>query len=295
MVAEIIGAFLVDRGIISKGQMLVIQKERQKVRAQLGLIAVSEGYMTANEVKELYLEIGEQLSNRAFADAAFARGYLSEGQIKSLAFKQNDSYLCFAQTLEKLKIMDVVSLEEILREFPFVSNEVQLHDLKSNDVNRTIPLFIPSEAENYINAACTAIRYLVNKVGNEICPGGAILTDCFPAANGVFGFAKGEKEYTYALIAENHQMAGVATCYMRERFDGVNEEILEVISEIVNKMSSSYASELSQDGVVIDLMPPQVYLKMEKVIASEMLVLPLTIKNDTVYLLICMSNDIKIY
>ncbi|MCL2253687.1 MAG: hypothetical protein FWC09_04510 [Lachnospiraceae bacterium] len=297
MVAEIVGSFLIERGIITKGQMLILQKERQKVRACLGLVAVSAGYMASDEVKAIYEEINTDgvICDSTFADTTVLYGYLTEGQIKSLAYKQNDSYLCFVQALEKLKIIDLESLENILKEYPAINNEAQLADLKSNDANRILPLFIPPEAGAYINAACCAIRFLANKVGNNICPKQAFLVSEFQASNGVFQFAKGCKEYAFALVGRETEMAYVATCYMRERYDGINDEVLDIISEIVNKISSSYGTELGQDGIVVDLMPPQTYLTMKKILADEMLVLPLTIKNDTFYLLISITNDIQIY
>ena len=296
MVSQIVGNYLVELGIITRGQLLVLNKERQKLRAKLGLIAVSEGYMTSMEVKAIYDEIPEDEPSRerAFADAAEELGYLTKSQIRSLAYKQNDSYLCLVEAMEKHNIIDIESLEDILRKFPLTKNEVQIDDLKSNDVNRIIPLFLPPEAEDYIDAASSAMRFLNHKVDENIYPLHAFVTDKFSASNGVIQIAKGEKEYAYAIVAKNEELAIVSTCYMRERYDGIDEEILDIVGEIVNKMSSSYATELSQDGVLIDLMPPQTYLTMNEIITGGMLVLTLTVKNETFYLLICMSNVIEI-
>ncbi|MCL2718696.1 MAG: hypothetical protein FWE14_07925 [Lachnospiraceae bacterium] len=297
MVAQIIGNYLIERGIVTRGQMLVLHKERQKVRAKLGLIAISEGYMSPDEVKDIYNEIENDgtLTDRAFADIAIERAYLTEGQIRMLSHKQSDNYLCFVQALEKQNIMDIEALNEILNDFPLINNEFQLDDLKSDDVNRIIPLFLPREAKDYVNAACCAMRFLNHKVDTNIYPVKAYLTDKFTAANGVFQFARGEKEYAYAVVARNQEMATLATCYMRERYDGLDEEILDIVSEVVNKISSSYASELSQDDVLVDLIPPYPYMALKEVKAKEILVLELIVKYETVYLLICMSSAIEIH
>lgn len=297
MVAQIIGNYLVERGIITRGQMLVIHKERQRVRAKLGLIAVAEGYMSSFEVKDIYDEIANDAgepTDRAFAEIAKARDYLTASQIKMLAIKQSDSYLCLAEALEKLKIMDIERFNEILDDFPLTTNEIQLDDLKSNDVNRIIPLFLSPEAKDYVNAACCAVHFLNQKVDANICPLEAKIVDEVAASHGVIQFAKGEKEYVYALVAENEEVATLATCYMRERYDGINEETLDIVKEIVNKISSAYATDLSQDGVLIDLMPPKSYTEMTKIKSSGILCFTLTVKYETFYLLICMSNVMEI-
>jgi CheY-specific phosphatase CheX len=297
MVAQIVGNYLVERGLVTRGQMLVVHKERQKVRANLGLVAVSEGYMSSEEAKQIYEEFQttEGPCDRAFAEVAEERAYMTGGQIRMLAYKQSDSYLCFAQALEKLKIMTFETLNEVLDDFPLATNEMQLDDLKSNDISRIVPLFLPPEAKEYVNAACCALQFLNQKIDANIFPLKAYIADTFAAANGVYQFAKGEKEYAYAIVARNEEMATLATCYMRERYDGIDEEILDIISEIVSKISATYATELSQDGVLVDLMPAKSYTEMKEVKSEGMLVFELSVKYETFYLLICVSNEVLIY
>ena len=293
MVAQIVGNYLVERGIVTRGQMLIIQKERKKVRARLGLVAISEGYMTQDEVNQIYAEMDE-VSDRLFAEIAEERAYLTGGQIRMLAHKQNESFLCFAQALENQKLIDFESLNKVMHEFPIVNNEFQLDDLKSNDINRILPLFIPQEADEYVEAALCAVKFLEQKVDSNIYPVKAYLANALAATNGIFQFAKGEKEYAFALVAKDKEMTTLATCYMHERHDRIDEELLDIISEIVNKISSSYAAEISQDGVLVDLSPPQSYTEMKEVKADNMLVVELTVKYEIFYLLVCMSANIEI-
>ena len=299
MVAQIIGKYLIERGILSRGQMMILHKERKRLRARLSLVAISEGFLAAEEAQALEEEIVEKgpLSDRAFADAALEKGYLSKGQVRSLASKQGDSYLCFVQALEKMNIIDIVRLEAVVSEFPLISNAVQLDDLKSNDVNRIIPLFIPPEASKYINAAVCAVRYLESKVDSNIYPyQKASLSGIFPdveaclnsganSLRGVFQCAKGEREYTYGLVAFDQELAGIATSYLHELKGDADDEVLDVLCEILNKISCAYATELSQDSILVDLMPAQAYDKISTISAEEMLILPLSIKHETFYLI----------
>jgi len=294
MVAQIVGNYLIERGIVTRGQMLIIQKERKKVRARLGLVAISEGYMTQDEVNQIYAEMDE-VSDRLFAEIAEERNYMTGGQIRMLAHKQNESFLCFAQALENQKLIDFETLNKVMHEFPIVNNEFQLDDLKSNDINRIVPLFMPQEADEYVEAVLCAVKFLEQKVDSNIYPVKAYLTDKLDATNGVFQFAKGEKEYAYALVAKAKEMTTLATCYMHERYEEINEELLDIISEIVNKISSSYAAEISQDGVLVDLTPPQPYTEMNEVRSKEMLVVELTVKYEIFYLLVSMTSDITIH
>ncbi|MDR2546489.1 MAG: hypothetical protein LBC96_03125 [Lachnospiraceae bacterium] len=297
MVAQVIGSYLIERGIITKGQMMIIQKERKRLRARLGLVAISEGYMGADEVKSVEDQITDiHASDRAFADAAIAAGYLSMGQISTLAAKQGDSFLCFVQMMEKMGITTIDALEEILYTFDIIDNNaVQLDDLKSNDVTRIVPLFMPAEAARYINAAVVAVRYLESKVNSNIYPQKkAYLTDSFSSKRGVFQYAKGDKEYAYALVAGGEEMSFIATAYSHERHNKVNDEVLEIVGAILNRISASYAAELGQGGIIFDLLPPQIYDGISEITAEEMLVLPLSIRHDNFFLLISMSGNFTV-
>ena len=299
MVAQVIGKYLIERGIISRGQMMILHKERKRLRARLSLVAISEGLMAPDEAKALEAEIVESgpLSDRAFADAALEKGYLSKGQIASLASKQGDSYLCFVQALEKMNIIDIVQLEEVTTQFPIIENPVQLDDLKSNDVNRIIPLFIPPEATKYINAAVCAVRYLESKVDSNIYPfQPASVASIFPGVEacvdsganslrGVFQVAQGDREFAYGLVAYDQELAGIASSYLHELKSNADDEVLDVLCEILNKISTAYATQLSQDSILVDLMPAKSHAKISTISASEMLILPLSIKHETFYLI----------
>jgi CheY-specific phosphatase CheX len=296
MVAQIVGAYLVESGVMSRGQLLIVNKERRRIRASLGLVAISEGLMSADEVKEMNeaLEAAGHLSDRAFADYVVEKEYLSMGQVRSLASKQSDPFLCFAQALEKQGIIGLEALEALILESPFVNNEMELEDLKSDDSNSIIPLFIPAGAEKYIDIAEAAMYFLNRRVDANIYPQQAFLAERLAISNGVSQYAEGEKDYFVALAAVNAELATVAGCYMSERYEEVNDEVLELVGGILNTISSSYIAELAQDHVLDDLAQPQSYMQVHEITAEEMLVLPLVVKYETFYLIISMAKDIKI-
>ncbi|MDR0221644.1 MAG: hypothetical protein LBI54_09605 [Lachnospiraceae bacterium] len=296
MVSQIVGAYLVEQGVMTRGQLLIVNKERRRIRASLGLVAISEGLMSADEVKEVNeaLEADGHLSDLGFADYVVEKEYLSKGQVRSLAGKQSDSFLCFAQALEKQGIIGLEALEAMILESPLVGNEMELEDLKSDNSNNIIPLFIPAGAEKYIDIAEAAMYFLNRRVDANIYPQKAYVTGQLKIANGVSQYAEGEKEYFIALAAANAELATVAGCYMSERYEEVDEEVLELVGGILNTISSSYIAELAQDHVLDDLAQPQAYMQVNEITAEEMLVLPLVVKYETFYLVISMAKDIKI-
>jgi hypothetical protein len=296
MVSQIVGEYLVERGIMTSGQLMVAHKVRRRSRASLGMVAVSEGLMMAAEVKEIYAELEKnyRLTDRAFAEKVVEMGYLSERQVRMLTVKQSDTYLCFVQALEKQEIITFEALEALLREAPFIKNEFNLEDLKSDDVGRIVPLFMPDGAEKYMDAAIASVSYLSHKVCSHVFPKEAYLTNSLSAANGVAQFAEGENEFFFALVAPEQGLTYLATCYVHEHFAETDEEVLELVSEILGGIVVSYAAELSQDHVLIDLAPAQIYPAAQVITAEEMLVMPLNVRGGLIDLVISTANKIVI-
>ncbi len=293
MVSHIIGNYLVSQKLITGEQLADILREQPRTRAKLGLIAVSEGLLTFEEAKAISDVTN---SDRAFAEKVMEMEYMDEGQIKILLRKQGNAYMSFAQTLENFQLMNIEQLEQYLIDFQD-NNDLtfaDLEDLKSNDVNRILPMYFPYEASAFIDAACVAVRTLGRSVDSGIYPLNAYITDSFEATNGVIQFVEGEKEFSYAMLGKEKELAVVASRYMHEQIEEIDEDTLDIIGELINCVSGLYATALSQDGVIMDMLPPQYYLEMKEIQAKGMLVLPLVVKGKTFHLVINMKNRVKI-
>ena len=111
MVESIIGSYLVDSGRITRQQFRAALDKMDSVRVKLGLIAVSEGFMTfaqAEEVNRL-----QAMCDKRFGDIAVEKGYLTDEQVGKLLKRQGDAYLTFIQALEDDKLITIGELSNV--------------------------------------------------------------------------------------------------------------------------------------------------------------------------------------
>ena len=141
MVSSIVGNYLVEKGLITKAQLIDLKNEQQKVRVKLGLIAVSEGLMTQSEADRVNKL--QAIQDKRFGDIAVENGYLTEEQVGQLLKKQGNAYLSFAQALENLDLMNVDQLEQFMTDFMWDKEFTQsdMADLKSDDADRIKTLY----------------------------------------------------------------------------------------------------------------------------------------------------------
>ncbi len=293
MVSSILGNYLLQKGVISYEQLRDLLAAQRKARVKLGLIAVAEGLMTQEEADKINRLQG--VMDKRFGEIAIEKRYLTEGQIEALLKKQGNAYLAFAQVLEDQQLMTVEQLELYMLDYQWENQFTlsDMEDLKSNDVDRILPLYIPIGSEKYLNAAGTAMRTIMRCVDTEIYPEKAYVTSKCEADNAAIQLVGGRHNITCGMTGKGQALLQVASIFGKEEFPEVNEDALDAIGELLNCINGLYASSLSQAGVSMELYPPRFSDKITGVECDEMLVLPIHIKGQMVNFIIAIDNEIE--
>lgn len=293
MVSNIIGNYLVENDIITLEQFRDLIREQRKVRVKLGLIAVAEGLMTQEEADKINRL--QAVMDKRFGDIAIEKGYLTEGQVEALLKKQGNAYLIFAQTLENQDLMTIEQLEQYMIDFQrdHQLTYSDMEDLKSNDVDRILPLYMPIEGEKYLNVIGTAIRTLIRCVDTDIYLEKAYLTKQCDADNGAIQLVEGEHNVTCAMTGMGQALLPAASVFGKEEFPEVNMDALDAIGELLNCINGLHATALSQGGVSMELYPPEFSDQISGIKSEEMLVIPLHIMGQKVYFAASIDHKIE--
>lgn len=293
MVSSIVGNYLVEKGLITKAQLADLKSEQEKVRVKLGLIAVSEGLMTQNEAERVNKL--QAVQDKRFGDIAVENGYLTEEQVGQLLKKQGNAYLSFAQALENLELMNVDQLEQYMTDFMWDKELTQsdMADLKSDDADRILKLFIPAETKAYESVAGMAVRTIMRLIDSDVYPDKAYLAKELPIDNASMQYVDGKETITCVLAGRGDSLKPVASIFGKEEFEKVDMDALDAVAELINCINGLYASDMSRAGVEMELYPPEYSDNAEALSADEMLVLPLHIKDNTCYFVVAMNHKIE--
>lgn len=293
MVTIIVGTYLMEKGLLTHEQLDHLLSQQRKVHVKLGLIAVAEGLMMQEEADEINRMQAAQ--DKRFGDIAIEQGYLTEGQVEALLKKQGNDYLMFAQALEDQQLMTVEQLEQCMMDFQ-LENQMTLsdiEDLKSGDVDRILPLYIPEGYEKYLDAVGTALRTIIRCVDTEIYLEKAFITSRCEAEYGAVQSIDGERSLSYGMVGKGQALLPIASIFAKEEFEEIDEDALDAIGELLNCISGIYASALSRGGIFEELYPPEYSVKINGIVSDEMLVLPLHIKGQKLYFAVAVGNKIE--
>lgn len=285
MIEYILGNYLVEKQKLTPKQFQAAIYAQNNVHVKLGLIAVSEGLMTkeqADKVNRL-----QAVMDKRFGDIAIEQGYLTQAQVKRLLVLQGNSYLSFVQTLEDAGVLTLADIEQGLellqREYGLTKTDIET--MKSDDIDKIIPLFLPSDDQIYIEIIGTILRMMVRLVDNHVYIGRAFFKEDYVAETIASQGIEGDLEVTVALAGIGESLLALACPFAQEVFDTVNDDAIDAVGEFINNANGMFVSALSHQEVTAELLPPE-YALSRTVLEGTVLVVPCYIANARIELVI---------
>ncbi len=258
MVESIIGNYLMYSGRITPAQFRAALDKMDAVRVKLGLIAVSEGFMTfaqAEEVNRL-----QAICDKRFGDIAVDKGYLTDEQVGKLLKRQGDAYLAFIQALEDDKLITIGEVANVLEEFKMNKclTNTELEDIKSDDVEKIVDVYLPEAAKEYEQLISIAMKTLIRLVDRHASIIKAEMKEVQGSAPAAIQEMQGETEkWTNGFREVDGALLTVASFFGQEEFETLDEDALDAAAELMNCINGLYASAISgKHGELLELLPP---------------------------------------
>ena len=294
MFDQIFGNYLVKTGRITKEQLSDVIESESKVRVKLGLIAVAEKLMTteqADEVNNL-----QAIRDRRFGDIAVEKGYLTEAQVGSLLKKQGNIYMIFVQNLIDKGLMTLEQVDEALKIYQdqqgFTHSDMD--DLVSGDVDRTVRLFLPSNTELCDKHCGIAIRTFLRIINSGAYVSKAYLTDTLKIDNFAMQQLAGDHNIYAGFAGIGNSLLTIANPFADEEFETVDLDALDAVGEFTNCINGLFASELGNEGVDMDMLPPVFYDKVGRITGNQFCVFPIHVEEQEIFFILAIDSTISV-
>ena len=281
MVSYLLGNYLVEEGFMTREQFLHVISEQEKIRVKLGLIAVSEGMLTLDQADAINRK--QQVQDKRFGDIAIEKGYLTESQVASLLKMQGNEYLTFAQTLVDEGIITMDKIQLVLRSYQVENGftNTELEAIKSGEIDKIVPLFLPQEAEEYQEVVTVALKTVVRCIDRHAYPMCGSMTKAVDLVKPVSQDLIGTEDWRVCFADGEGGLCSLASGFAKEEFTVVDEDAQDAVGELLNCISGLFATAQSNKGVTLELMPP-VLGESGPVTGSDILVIPFGVCNTTV-------------
>ncbi len=285
MVEYILGNYLIETGKITEKQLESVVAKQDETRVKMGLLAVTEGIMTVEQAEEVNKL--QATMDKRFGDIAVEKGYLTDEQIGNLLKKQGNVYPAFAQALVDSGYVTMQELEDMLVSFQEKNgfSKSDMENLKSDDPNRIVALYIPAEAMAYRDIIGVMIRALIRCADRHVYMGKAVVQNgvkvdkaTFQRIAGLTTPIEGLTELETGFVEDTGALSEVAAAFCRE--DNLAEEdILDAAGELLNCVNGLYVSGISREGIDSELMPPTIMDNGAEFTDDKVCMVPIRLKN----------------
>ena len=294
MLDRLLGNYMLEKGMLDKAQLQQAYRDQDANRAKLGVIAVSEKLMTIAQAEQV--NALQASMDRRFGDIAIEKGYLTEAQLGRLLELQKNSYLAFAQSLIDEGYLTYEQIDSAESEYQQIYGltETDMNDLKEGDVDRIIPIFLGTEDERCKRVFTMGIKNLYRLVDNHIYVGKAYKTSSVRGEVLAYQGYVGDESAKTAISGKYEDVQKMAIAYTKEEFIETREDALDAVCELINCMNGLYASEMSKNGVKIELEPPEFFVGYSEVKADEVVVMPVFVSGGEVKYIISLENSMEV-
>ena len=294
MLDRLIGAYLVEQGVLTKSQLIQVYSKQESDRAKLGVIAVAEKMMTIAQAEQVNML--QSSMDKRFGDIAIEKGYLTDIQVQRLLGLQGNTYLTFLQSAVDMGFQTMEQLENIEADYQKANGftESDMAALKTGDVTAAVPVFLDTDDPLYKGMFAMGVKNMYRLVDNHVYVGKAYTSRVLK--DEVLGYQKfhGDQQAVVAISGKYEDVRKMAIAYTKEEFIETREDALDAVCELINCINGLYASEQSRNDSRIELEPPNFSVSFAQASSDEMIVMPVYISGGEVKYIIAVSKDILI-
>lgn len=291
MFSQLFGKYLVKQSLLSEETYQQIIDKQMTVRVKLGTIAIAEGLLTEDQVDEIN-QLQRQLDKR-FGDIAIEKNLLTPAQMDALLTKQGNAYLQFVQLLTELTGLTNSDIEQHLNAFQkeIGFSDAEMYALKSDDIDKLIPLFVFSSKPYIKDIAGLVARNLTRFVSRDYYIEKAKHLKELPYAHLSYQELAGDDSVFIGIAEEEDQgeFLKVATEFSHEAMDHVTADTYDAVSEFINVTSGLFATELSKKGTNVDMEPPLSF--KNQTATGDFYVIPVYLENKKIDVLISVNSE----
>ncbi|RME26490.1 MAG: hypothetical protein D6806_06170 [Deltaproteobacteria bacterium] len=251
MGVQFFGEFLIDRWIITRGQLIEALELQRFRNPKFGQLAVEKGYLTEQQVAQVH--IAQRNTDKRFAELAVSMGLMTQEQADEILAVQKNNHLYLGEALLELGHIT----EEILeRELAIFKEEQAAYELEKIEIPAGVG---PADT---IEAAVDMTRKMLERMAglkSKVEPGkmeeSAQLD--FDAHLSVAVDFTGSENSRYVLSPSSEVAVWLASAVLGQDATRESEEVVaDAVKEFCNIVCGNTVAKLSQQGKIVEISPP---------------------------------------
>ncbi len=269
MFTQFFGNYLLNKGLVTAGQLSEALSVQKQTRLKLGVLAINAGYMTAEQVDRVHAE--QQRVDKRMGDIACDMGYLTPAQVDELLTSQGAAHLQLGQALVDSGAMTNASFAEALNSYKLENSltDVDFNDKTGEKVDEVIRRFYSFAGEADGEMMCEYVTLLLKNIirfiGDDYTP---LTAEKLPSAKMSYAAIQkinGKFSCTTVLEASEEAYIAFASRYAGETLTDADEMTNASNGEFLNLHNGLYSVNISNEQNIELKLDPQEYAEDESI------------------------------
>lgn len=277
MFDRIFANYLVEIGKLSEQNVEVIFSTKEERRARLGVIAVSEKMLTAEQADEINQL--QAIYDKRFGDIAIDNGFLNSEQVDRLLNLQGNAFLTFVQSIVDHGCLTLEEINEALEHYQkdYSLTLSDMEKLKSCEIENIVPIFLFKQPELLVSLCGTLLRTVYRLVDHRVFIKQPYIATEVPYSYISMQELFGDHSILNAICGDIDSLKKTAIGFAGDSFINDEEDCLDGLCELINSINGMFASKMSQEDVDLDMKVPQYYLHPGTLKADSLLCIPIIV------------------
>ena len=164
----------------------------------------------------------------------------------------------------------------------------------SDLMDRMLPLYVRTENPLVSGLVGVAVRTIVRLIDSEISIEPSYNSYSYEFENIAVQGVTGDHSMLLGLAGENGNLLTIADIFAKEEFSSMDLFAFDAVCEFINCINGLYASSLSTQGIMVDMVPPTYYQAGQLRAQDKLLIVPVYIKNRKIRIIIAVDTPIRV-
>ena len=256
MFFRVFGNYLKEKKLLDDKQLDALMKYRRENRVKLGMLAVEQGLMTAEQAEEVNRL--QAMQDKRFGEIAIEKGYLTDADMEQLIAKQGNPYFLFLQAVLEKGFLSKDTITGMLltyRDEHGLTND-ELEIVKCGTVDAVADVFLSASNAHAEGLIKLAVRNLVRFVSTDIWFERIERADKLEAVQLASQKIVAADQMQLGFISKNDELLEIACIYGKEEFDSLDADAYDAVCEFINCNNGLYARSHSTLADEMELLPP---------------------------------------
>ena len=257
MYTQLFGHYLLNNKIIDVDELHAALTAMSRIKPKLGAIAIDAGYMTAQQVDEVF-EVQHTVDKR-FGDIAVEKGFLTEAQTFELLARQKNSNLVLGQALIDFGFITNKQFEDALNDYKRRSSLIEgesEEERMEKEMVQILGIDDMPDSEFFAEYILLFIRNLIRFLGDDFTFSGVSRNTTISMKYACCQDIDGKLSAKVVLGGSERGFIGIAARYAGENLVEPDSYTKACVGELLNLQNGLFAVNMSNEsGTELELTP----------------------------------------